>query len=125
MSNSWCDPDLRQDMPESLRRAEGIQQAFDHARDPLISAQLKDMKKTEAQRREAQGPGSSMVRSDRPFRELRPKNELGPKRAAFDRAWLREQRAAVMARMEAQQRSGEHYLERSVDRSIAPRGRSR
>ena len=129
MSKSWRDPDLRQDAPESLRRAEGLRQPFDHARDPLISEQLKDMEKTEAQRRKAQGRGSSMVRSDRPFPELRPRYERAPIREAFDRAWLKEQRAAAFARMDAQRSGGEKRVDRtpaySLDRSGSPRGRSR
>ena len=110
MSNCWCDPDLRRDMPQSLRRVPGIEREFDHARDPLISVQLKDMERTEAERRKAQGQGSSMVRSDRPFPELRPRQEHGPKRAAFDQAWLKEQRAAVLTRMDAQRSGGEKRL---------------
>lgn len=110
-------PGNKQRLPESLRRVNAIKPQFDHARDPLISAQLRDREKTESQHRKAQGRGSSMVRTDRPFPELRPKRERGPKRAAVDQAWLREQRAAVMAQMEVQPSRGVRASGRSRTRS--------
>ena len=63
---------------------------------------LKATEKTEAPRRETVGPGSTMVRLHKPFPDLRPRSEQGPLRAAFNRAWLREQRAARMAQYEAE-----------------------
>jgi len=100
MSCSRREPDLAQDTPETLRHAPAMRSPFDHARDPLISAQLKAMEKTEAQRRGEGGRGSSMVRGDRPSPTLRPRKERGPDRAAFNQSWLREQQTARLARFQ-------------------------
>lgn len=108
-------PELAGDTPATLRRAPSQRTAFDHARDPYISLQLKDMEKTEAQRRgesERSGRGSSMVKTDKPSPELRPTHEDMPVRETFNRAWLREQREARMAEYE-QQRQEQHAIEQS------------
>ena len=102
VSYAWRDPALRADAPLRLQRQRVLREAFDHARDPLISAQHRAMEQTESQRRGASERGSSMVGTDRPYPELRPKQEPGPKRAAFDRAWLREHRAARLAQYREQ-----------------------
>ncbi len=107
-------PELAGDMPATFRRAPSQRQAFDYARDPYVSMQLKDMEKTEAQRRgenERNGRGSEMVKLDKPFPELRPVNENAPIRESFNRAWLREQREARLdeyERQREQQREIEH-----------------
>ena len=44
--------ELRRGLPDSLRRARPIKRPFDHGRDPLISAQLRDLENSEKQRRE-------------------------------------------------------------------------
>lgn len=115
-------------LPESLRRTRPVKPAFDHARDPLISAQLNAMAQTESQRRAVQGTGgqgSTMVKSDRPHPELRPKHESSPKRSAFNQAWLREQREAALAHMAAQrgERGPEHLRTRGVQAPSPERGR--
>ncbi|PUB90895.1 MAG: hypothetical protein DBP01_05220 [gamma proteobacterium symbiont of Ctena orbiculata] len=97
-------PGHKLELPESLRRVKAVTPQFDHARDPLISAQLKAMDQTESQRRKAQGRGSLMVKSDRPFPELRPKHERAPIRATFNQAWLKEQRDACMALFDQQRK---------------------
>ena len=125
VSNTWHDPDLRQNAPDSLRDLRSLRPSFDHARDPLTSARLGDMENTEYERRQSRARGSSMVSSDRPFPELRPKHERGPKRTAFDQAWLKEQRAAALAQMEEQRSGGERDLDRAADRADSPRVRSR
>lgn len=102
LSYAWQNPALRKDAPVSLRELRALRVPFDHARDPYISAQLKAMEKTEAQRREEGGRGSMMVKRHRPFPELRPRNEDRPIRAAFNQAWFREQRAAKLAHYRAQ-----------------------
>ena len=102
-SYAASDPELRKGMPESLRNASPVRSPFDHARDPLISAQLRDMEKTEAQRREESGRGSLMVKMDKPFPDLRPKHEREPLRQSFNQAWLREQRAARMEQYKAEE----------------------
>lgn len=102
LSYSGNHPDLRQGAPVSLRKLRATRQAFDHARDPLISAQLRDMEKPESQRQEESGRGSLMVRLDRPFPDLRPKDDKSQLRCSFNQAWMREQRAAVMAQFQEQ-----------------------
>lgn len=97
LSYAGRDPDLRRDTPASLRAQAPLQPPFDHARDPLISAQRKAMEQTEAQRRGESGRGSTMVKLDKPFPDLRPKNDNSQIRPAFNQAWLREQRAARLA----------------------------
>lgn len=44
--------ELRRGLPDSLRRSRSIKRPFDHGRDPLISAQLRDLENSEKQRRE-------------------------------------------------------------------------
>lgn len=98
-------PELAGDIPDTFHQAPPNRREFDHARDPYISMQLKDMEKTESQRRgesERNGRGSEMVKLDKPFPELRPANENAPIRESFNCAWLREQREARMAEYERQ-----------------------
>jgi hypothetical protein len=97
--------ELAGDTPATFRRAPPHRQAFDHASDPYVGMQLKDMEKTEAQRRgesERSGRDSEMVKLDKPFPELRPANENAPIRESFNRAWLREQREARLADLDHQ-----------------------
>ncbi len=101
-SHSWSHAELRAQAPQSLRLTQSIGEPFDYARDPLIRKQLEDERRTESQRRESQGRESQMVKLHRPFPELRPKQEQGPLRAAFNASWLKEQRSARMAEFRAQ-----------------------
>ena len=94
-------------LPPSLLHAGPLRRSFDHARDPYISTQIKDLEKSEAQRREETGRGSMMVKLHKPFPELRPKNETKPLRQAFNSAWLKEQREAMMSRFESEQKHQE------------------
>lgn len=102
LSYAGRDPKLLKDTPAHLRAQSPAKGEFDQVRDPLYAAQLRDMKKTESQRREEQGRGSLMVKLHKPFPELRPKHEDAPLRSSFNRAWLREQRAAALAYLQAQ-----------------------
>ena len=113
LSFAGRDPALSRGTPDSLRDARPARPPFDHARCPYVSAQIKDAEKTEAQRRTESGRGSTMVRLHRPFPELRPKHERGPIKASFNQAWLKEQRAAQMARFQRQARANEQTIERS------------
>lgn len=105
--------ELAEDTPASFHKVPSHRHEFDHVRDPYISKQLKALEQTEAQRRgdsERTGRGSEMVKLDKPFPELRPAHENAPIRETFNRAWLREQRAARMAdfdRQREQQRATE------------------
>ncbi|GJL72933.1 MAG: hypothetical protein NMNS01_21320 [Nitrosomonas sp.] len=108
-------PELAGDTPATFHQVPSQRQAFDHARDPYVSMQLKDMEKTEAQRRgesERSAHGSEMVKQSKPFPELRPANENAPIRESFNRAWLREQRAARLAELE-RQREVQHAIEQA------------
>ena len=99
----------RQGLPDSLRQAGPVKQPFEQARDPLIRAQLADLTKTESQRRgETAGRGSTMVKLHKPFPELKPKHVQGPLHKAFNQAWLREQRAAMLAQLETKRRRQDH-----------------
>ena len=93
---------LRQDLPSRLLNIGNVRPSFDHARDPLINAQLKDLKKTEAKRRDG-GAGSKMVKLHKPFPELRPKHDLSQIRKTFNKNWLSEQRRVQMKQFEAQE----------------------
>jgi hypothetical protein len=112
-------------MPVSLGRLRALRSPFDHARDPLISAQLKAIKQSERQRHEQSGRGSTMVKGDRPFPALRPRDEDDPLRVAFDRAWLQEQRAAVLARLQAQRAVQEQDQARELNRPLRTQDRAR
>ena len=111
LSFAGRDPDLRRDVPASFKALEPAHRAFEQARDPLIRAQHQAMEQTEAQRRGESGRGSTMVKLDKPFPDLRPKNDNSQIRPAFNSAWLREQRAARMAEFD-RQRAAEPSHER-------------
>ena len=81
-------------MPSYFVKAPDLETAFQRNRDPSFAAQLDDLKKTEAQRREEQqGSGSSMVRDDKPAPALTPPPEIRrePDRSRFNEAWAKEQ----------------------------------
>ncbi len=116
VSFSGKHPELSGDMPESFRKAPPQHRAFDHARDPYFSRQLKAMELTEAQRRgesERTGRGSQMVKLDKPFPELRPEHEQTPIRESFNRAWLNEQRDARLADLERQRDERQQVMEQA------------
>lgn len=96
--------DLPGGEPSFYASAPKSREAFDNARDPLIAEQKRDLGKSEAQRRFEQSRrtdsgldrGSDMIRRDRPKPVLKPSPALamGSDRAAFNRAWWDEHRAA-------------------------------
>ncbi|MCP4371342.1 MAG: hypothetical protein GY797_24975 [Deltaproteobacteria bacterium] len=67
---------------------------FDHARDPMISQQIKDM---EREKTESQGRGSMMVKEDMPKSELKPPQEISKEQdnKSFNDKWKREQDGAA------------------------------
>ncbi len=84
---------------EAVARLPPVRREFDQSRDPFIAKQLRDMEKTEAERREEQtGRGSAMVKQDQPIASLKPPREIGREADAqkFRARWLAEQRAAAM-----------------------------
>lgn len=94
---------LLQDVPSHLQNVGNVRPSFDHVRDPLIKAQLNDLKKTEGKRRE-DSDGSKMVKLHKPFPELRPKHDLSKIRETFNKNWLSEDRRMQMKQFEAQER---------------------
>lgn len=105
-------PDLRARLPPAFRQTGTTRREFDQVRDPLIAAQLKDLHKSEAQRRgEAStgtGRGSLMVKLHKPFPDLKPKNHHSVLRAQFNQDWVREQRAALLAQYRQQEGEQKH-----------------
>lgn len=83
-----------------------LRREFDMNRDPYVRAQLLDIQKTESQRREESGRGSTMVGKDKPKLNLKPPQETGKQvndqRFKYD--WLKEQRDAAMAQAAPDQR---------------------
>jgi len=113
------DPSLRQAMPDSLKNLQPVRSAFDPVRDPSIALQLKDMNKTESQRRE-EGSGSMMVKNHKNFPELKPGYATVVKRQAFNQAWFREQRAALHRQFEQERSYSREPSERLRSRGLEP-----
>ncbi len=67
---------------------------FDHARDPMISQQIKDMNNEKV---DSQGRESFMVKEDMPKQQARPSEEFarGQDGKTFDDKWQREQNDAA------------------------------
>lgn len=85
---------------EAVAGLPSVRREFDQSRDPMIAKQLRDLKKTETQRREEQtGRGSFMVKQDHPRATLKPPRHIGAAVDAqkFRNRWLSEQRSAAMA----------------------------
>ncbi len=94
---------LRQSVPSRLQQADHLRHNFEHARDPYISSQLKDLEKSESKRRQ-EGDGSRMVKLHKPFPELKPKHDRPPIREAFNKNWLSEHRRNQIKQFEAEER---------------------
>ncbi len=77
-----------------------VRQEFDMNRDPYVKVQLLDMQKSESERREETGRGSTMVGKDKPKLNLKPPQETGKQvdDQRFRDDWLQEQHAANLAR---------------------------
>jgi len=84
-----------------------IRRQFDRNRDPLIRAQIDDLAKTEAQRREDRsgGRGASMVKKDKPAPRMKPPQATAnaAEKKNFGGRWLAEQRDAAFAGQKAKQ----------------------
>ncbi len=95
VTGPWIAPEK---VPPVLRQ-------FQENRDPLIKAQLQDLEKSEAQRREESGRGSAMVGQEKPKLNARPPEEMGraSDRNSFNERWLVEQRDAVLDQAKRQQ----------------------
>ena len=80
----------RDGLPERLRNRESPHTEFTDTSDPFGRIEREAMRKTESQRRGEQGHGSLMVKLDRPFPQLKPKNARSVIRAHFNRRWDHE-----------------------------------
>lgn len=80
----------REGLPDSLRDTESPIRAFDDARDPSLKRQRQNMEKTEKQRRDAIGGGSQMVKMDKPFPQLKPRNDNAVIQKSFNGHWNAE-----------------------------------
>lgn len=88
----WPVGETRQNLPS-------VRWDFGMSRDPFIAKQMKDIGKTETERREeAIGRQSRMISKDRPQHNLHPPKSMaaGVDRRKFAREWLREHRDAAM-----------------------------
>ncbi|GAB4182355.1 MAG: hypothetical protein Tsb002_03520 [Wenzhouxiangellaceae bacterium] len=112
-------PELRARLPPAFRQTGTTCREFDRVRDPLIAAQLKDLNKSEAQRRGEQGRGSLMVKLHQPFPELKPKDHHSVLRAQFNQDWVQEQRAAVIAQYRRQASEQAHQTTETPEHSHA------
>ena len=93
--------DLPGGEPDFYARTPQAGREFDNNRDPLIARQNADMEKSESRRRfeltrKSSERGSDMVGRHAPKPVLKPSPALafGADRAAFNRQWQREHRAA-------------------------------
>ncbi|MGF1463321.1 MAG: hypothetical protein ACFB2Z_09165 [Maricaulaceae bacterium] len=112
VSNVVQGPWLR---PEAAVSMPNLRHAFDHARDPTISAQLDDLQKSETWRR-GEGTGTRAQREDRPQPALKPRHAaLNPAPAQTPGSWLGAQHAQAMAQASQASRSSvpapQHTLE--------------
>lgn len=98
-------------MPVSLRQAPPSREQFAHARDPLISRQLRDEGKTEAQRREESGEQGVQVLNTRFPKNAPTGKKPDPARRAFNRETMQAIR---------QQRFTEYEAQRSERRDQMP-----
>jgi len=84
-------------LPAALSRIPRLRRQFDFNRDPYIRAQMRDMEKSETQRRD--GRGSAMVRTDKAAVTYRPPPEIAKAldRENFNTRWMTELRDSVFA----------------------------
>lgn len=80
----------RDGLPERLRNRESPHTEFTDASDPFGRIERQAMRKTESQRKGEQGHGSLMVKLDKPFPQLKPKNARSVIRTNFNRRWDQE-----------------------------------
>ena len=98
VSGPWLSNDAVNQLPP-------VRRDFDHNRDPSISLQMRDLNKTEAERRDEQsGRGSSMIKRDQPKLTLNPPRQIRTSVDSnrFQSNWLKEQRAAAMEQHQPQ-----------------------
>ena len=101
ISYAMQEPSLRAMAPSSLYKAGPLRPHF------LAANDMHEYVQNVGQQYEKQGgaeneSGSEMVKRDKPFPELKPKNANEIKSEFFNRAWMQEQRRAMMARFEEQ-----------------------
>lgn len=83
---------------ETLAKVPHLRKAFDTSRDIYIAAQIRDLEKSETQRREEQtGRGSGMIEKDKAAPAYRPHGKIreAVDGASFNKQWMSEQRDAA------------------------------
>ncbi len=101
ISYAMQEPSLRAMAPPSLHRTGPLRSHFVAANDIHESVQDAGQQHEKLGSTENES-GSEMVKRDKPFPELKPKNANEIKAEFFNRAWMQEQRRAMMARFEEQ-----------------------
>lgn len=80
----------REGLPDTLRYQQSPHREFVDASDPFACIEREALQKTESQRRGEQHQGSLMVKMDKPFPQLKPKNDHSVIRESFNRRWNKE-----------------------------------
>lgn len=104
ISFSMSEPSLRESAPPCLRRAGPLREKFIAANDH-DEKQQKNILNDNGRTRDEERNGSQMVKSEKPFPELKPTNSHDLKKYFFDQAWLREQRQAQLNNFRIQRQS--------------------
>ena len=106
----------RADLPLQLQAAPDLTNEFENNRCPYNRLAREAMANTEAENRRANGEGSWMVTMDRPFPELRPKNDNAKHvlRASFNQRWKQEQARAESKGMDAFDRINQQKAQREA-----------
>ncbi len=104
ISFSMREPSLRDCAPPSLQRAGSIRSQFETRKLGNTLSQ-ENHPGSDFCRREDSGSGSQMIKSQKPFPELKPRNSYELKKVFFDQAWLREQRQAQLDHFSVQRQS--------------------
>ena len=103
LSHAGRDSELSQRAPVSLRNLKPANLNFNDSADPLYKKQRDALNQTEAQRRESMGEGSLMVKLQKPFPDLKPRNADKVLRQKFNQDWIKEHQRAALAYLEAQE----------------------
>ena len=103
LSHAGRDSELSQRAPVSLRNLKPANLNFNDSADPLRKKERDALKQSETQRREAMDQGSLMVKLQKPFPDLKPRNADKILRQSFNQDWIKEHQRAALAYLEAQE----------------------
>lgn len=102
LSYAGRDSELSQGTPVSLRELKPANLSFNDSADPLRKKEREALKQSETQRREAMDQGSLMVKLQKPFPDLKPRNADKILRQQFNQDWIKEHQRAALAYLDAQ-----------------------